>query len=64
MYLIRSLMGWFMLFLLIALPVMLVHGLWVNDFSHLWKFILSDILLFVWCIFFAKVVLKIEQDEQ
>lgn len=63
-HIIRSLMGWLMLFLLIALPVILVHGLWVNDFSHLWKFIISDILLFFWCVFFGGTVLKVNKDEQ
>ena len=60
---ITSLMGWFMLLCLVAMPVMIVQGLWVNDFSHLWRFIIGDIVLFVWCVFFAGTVLKVNRDE-
>jgi len=62
--LIASLMGWVMLLCLIALPVVIVHGLWVNDFSHLWRFIISDIVIFIWCIFFASTVLKIDKIDE
>lgn len=61
--LIASLMGWFMLACIIAMPVMIVHGLWVNDFSHLWRFIIGDIVLFIWCIFFAGTVLRVDKME-
>lgn len=64
MKIIKGLFGWFMLFLVIALPVMIVQGLWVNDFSHLWRFIIADIVIFIWCVFFASTVLKVNKDEQ
>ena len=52
----KSILGWIMFLSLIAIPILIIKGVWVGFDSNLLKLIVSDIVIFVAALYISKVL--------